>query len=263
MANVLIESQTMTDIANAIREKSSTVEKMKPAEMPKTIREMEVVDTGVGSRQWWLDVFSQKKNFANMFENCSMTTIPQLDTSKGKNFDHMFYQCGNLTTIPQLNTSNGTSFFEMFGYCGNLTTIPQLDTSNGTSFDGMFTVCRNLTTIPQLDTSKGKSFKSMFGYCVNLTTIPQLDTSNGTNFTDMFVLCHALKNISFVAGCIKKSIWFARSDKLTDESIQSIIDGLADLTGQTAQTITFHTTIKNKLTEEQIASATSKNWNIA
>ena len=191
MANVLIESQTMTDIANAIREKSSTVEKMKPAEMPKTIREMEVVDTGVGSRQWWLDVFSQKKNFANMFENCSMTTIPQLDTSKGK------------------------------------------------------------------------SFKSMFGYCVNLTTIPQLDTSNGTNFTDMFVLCHALKNISFVAGCIKKSIWFARSDKLTDESIQSIIDGLADLTGQTAQTITFHTTIKNKLTEEQIASATSKNWNIA
>ena len=167
MANVLIESQTMTDIANAIREKSSTVEKMKPAEMPKTIREMEVVDTGVGSRQWWLDVFSQKKNFANMFENCSMTTIPQLDTS------------------------------------------------------------------------------------------------NGTNFTDMFVLCHALKNISFVAGCIKKSIWFARSDKLTDESIQSIIDGLADLTGQTAQTITFHTTIKNKLTEEQIASATSKNWNIA
>ena len=191
MANVLIESQTMTDIANAIREKSGTVEKMKPAEMPKTIREMEVVDTGVGSRQWWLDVFSQKKNFANMFEGCSMTTIPQLDTSNGTNFVSMFYLCGNLTTIPQL------------------------------------------------------------------------DTSNGTNFYNMFYHCYALKNISFVAGCIKKSISFAQSDKLTDESIQSIIDGLADLTGQTAQTITFHPDVKNKLTEEQIASVTSKNWNIA
>ena len=191
MANVLIESQTMTDIANAIREKSGTVEKMKPAEMPKTIREMEVVDTGVGSRQWWLDVFSQKKNFANMFEGCSMTTIPQLDTSNGTNFVSMFYLFGNLTTIPQL------------------------------------------------------------------------DTSNGTNFYNMFYHCYALKNISFVAGCIKKSISFAQSDKLTDESIQSIIDGLADLTGQTAQTITFHPDVKNKLTEEQIASVTSKNWNIA
>ena len=79
----------------------------------------------------------------------------------------------------------------------------------------------------------------------------------------MFYHCYALKNISFVAGCIKKSISFAQSDKLTDESIQSIIDGLADLTGQTAQTITFHPDVKNKLTEEQIASVTSKNWNIA
>ena len=78
----------------------------------------------------------------------------------------------------------------------------------------------------------------------------------------MFSVCSSLKNISFVAGCIKKSISFSQSP-LTDESIQSIIDGLADLTGQTAQTITFHSDVKNKLTEEQIASATSKNWNIA
>lgn len=138
-----------------------------------------------------------------------------------------------------------------------------LDTSKGTNFIYMFYLCGNLTTIPQLDTSNGTSFNYMFGYCSKLTTIPKLDTSKSTNFVGMFINCYALENISFVANCIKKSISFAQSDKLTDESIQSIIEGLADLTGQTAQTITFASTVKNKLTEEQIASATSKNWNIA
>ena len=103
----------------------------------------------------------------------------------------------------------------------------------------------------------------MFYLCNNLITILPLDTSNGTNFSNMFFNCSNLENIAFVVNCIKKSISFAESNKLTDESIQSIIDGLADLTGKTAQTITFHSDVKNKLTEEQIASATSKNWNIA
>ena len=75
--------------------------------------------------------------------------------------------------------------------------------------------------------------------------------------------CYALSDITFVNRSIKWSLSIANSPLLTAESIQSIIDGLADLTGQTAQTITFHSTVKNKLTEEQIASATSKNWNIA
>lgn len=140
-----------------------------------------------------------------------------------------------------------------------------LDTSSGTNynFSYMFYGCENLSKTPPLDTSKGKSFFYMFGYCKNLKTISQLDLSNATSNTYIFDGCYALENISFVAESIKISIKFLENPKLTDESIQSIIDGLADLTGQKAQTITFHKTVKNKLTEEQIASATSKNWNIA
>ena len=50
---------------------------------------------------------------------------------------------------------------------------------------------------------------------------------------------------------------------LSDLSIQSIIDGLADLTGGTAQTLTLHADVKAKLTEEQISTITGKNWTLA
>lgn len=239
MANVLIESQTMTDIANAIREKNGTDVKMKPAEMPQAVRDIKSEDTGIGSRQWWLDICKEKKSFAYMFYKTTIETIPPIDTSNGTNFEYMFQSCPNLRTVPPIDTSKGTYFNNMFGSCFALKTIPPIDTSNGTSFSNMFNSCRELISVPTLDVSKG------------------------TGFNNMFIYCYQLQDISFVKESIHKTINFWTSDKLTDESIQSIIDGLADLTGQTAQTLTFSSTVKNKLTEEQIASATSKNWNIA
>lgn len=65
-----------------------------------------------------------------------------------------------------------------------------------------------------------------------------------------------------VGGTITYSINLSRCSKLTDDSVQSVIDHLADLTGQTAQTLTFNSTISNKLTSAQIDAATLKNWNV-
>lgn len=216
MANVLVEEQTMTDIANSIREKSGTDVKMKPAEMPQAIREMQVVDTGVGSRQWWLDFCNEKITCEHMFSNSQIETIPSFDTS------------------------NKTSFGYMFSRCPLLKTVPPLDTSNGTYFRYMFELCEQLTSIGGL-----------------------LDLSKSTGNQNMFIRCNSLVEIRFVKNSITLTLAIGSSALLSDESIQSIIDGLADLTGGTAQTITFHSDVKNKLTEEQIASVTSKNWNIA
>ena len=155
------------------------------------------------------------------------------------------------------------TFTDMFRGCASITTIPQLDTSKGTTFNYMFGNCTSITTIPQLDTSQGTMFIGMFIYCSNLVTIPLLDVSNGTNFTAMFNYSTKITNIKFVECCIKYSISFQHSPLLSDESIQSIIDGLADLTGGTTQTLTLHADVKAKLTEEQIAQITSKNWTLA
>lgn len=50
---------------------------------------------------------------------------------------------------------------------------------------------------------------------------------------------------------------------VTDDTLASIVKGLADLTGGTAQTLTLNTNVKARLTNEQIATITAKNWTLA
>lgn len=59
-----------------------------------------------------------------------------------------------------------------------------------------------------------------------------------------------------------KNEWFGES-KLNRASLRAIINGIADLTGQTTQILSLDGTSIAKLTEEDIAIATSKNWTIA
>ncbi len=88
------------------------------------------------------------------------------------------------------------------------------------------------------------------------------DLSSATNINNMFNYNNALKEVRFIANSIPLSISFGYCLLLSDTSIQSIIDGLADLTGGTAQTLTLHATVGAKLTDEQKATITAKNWTL-
>ena len=90
-----------------------------------------------------------------------------------------------------------------------------------------------------------------------------LDLSSAGNVNRMFISATKMREIRFVAGSINGNIHLGDTALWSDESIQSIIDGLADLTGSDAKTITLHDTVGAKLTEEQKAQATAKNWTIA
>lgn len=103
----------------------------------------------------------------------------------------------------------------------------------------------------------------MFRACSNLERIiGVLDFSNATAFNGTFYNCNKLEEITVAEKCINKNIDFSACSLLNDTSIQSIIDGLADLTGGTTQTITFHATVGGNLTEEQKATITAKNWEL-
>jgi hypothetical protein len=82
-----------------------------------------------------------------------------------------------------------------------------------------------------------------------------------TKFSNTFTLCTFLKNITF-EGVIGNSVSFSDSDKLTNASVDSIIDHLKDLTGATEQTLTFHKDVGANMTEEQKAAITAKNWTL-
>ena len=91
----------------------------------------------------------------------------------------------------------------------------------------------------------------------------EFDMTKCSSIGSIAAQCKALETISFKAGTIMKSISFIDCSKLTDETIQSIIDGLADLSGGTAQTLTLHATVGAKLTDAQKAAASAKNWTIS
>jgi hypothetical protein len=89
-----------------------------------------------------------------------------------------------------------------------------------------------------------------------------LDFSSATNVSNTFYGCMVLKEVRFAPNSLKLSLSLSNSNLLSADSIQSIIDGLADLTGQPAQTLDFHADIVAKLTEEQWVQITDKNWSV-
>lgn len=134
------------------------------------------------------------------------------------------------------------------------------DSSNVTNFNGAF---QGTTTkiIPRLDYRKAQNIGSLCIYS-SVEEVGEMEIPNVTNANYAFSSCFELKRITFVPGCIKVSIGFPNSNLLDDASIQSIIDGLADLTGKTAQTLTLHADVGNKLTQEQKDAASAKNWTL-
>lgn len=126
------------------------------------------------------------------------------------------------------------------------------------SVTNFFRNCENLVTAPVINFCNATSAQYLFGDCANLETVELLNISSSTSNLNNFSGCVKLKNIKFAQSCIKANISFADSPLLTDESIQSIIDGLATVTNDTK--ITFHTDTVAKITEAQQIQITNKNW---
>lgn len=207
------------------------------------------------------DLSSSVTSISDMFRICySLQTIPLLNTSNVTNMSNMFSSCSSLQTIPLLDTSSVTNMSQMFYECRSLQTIPLLDTSSVTDMIFMFYSCSSLQTIPLLDTSKVPNMNQMFNYCYSLQTIPQLDTSSVTNTNGMFSSCLYLEFLTMTN--IKVSFDISASTKFSQETLEALIDNLADLTGQTAQTFTMGSTNLAKVSQEKKDSATARNWNL-
>ena len=101
-----------------------------------------------------------------------------------------------------------------------------------------------------------------FGGAANLKTIRSLDITNVTSYTSTFYACYALENITFV-GTVKVDLSFLYSEKLTHESLMSIINALYDFssdTSGTAHTLKLGTKNLAKLTQAEKDIITNKGW---
>ena len=115
--------------------------------------------------------------------------------------------------------------------------------------------------IGKCDLSSATNIQGIFAFCSNLVSIAEIVSHERLVWHESFFYSTKLEEVRF-SGVIGNSIGFADCSKLSVDSVQSIIDHLKDLTGQTAQTLTFHATVGAKLTDAQKAAITAKNWTL-
>ena len=174
----------------------------------------------------------------------------------------MFESCSSLQTVAHLNTSSVTNMNSMFQYCRKLTTTPAFDTSSVTNLSNIFMSCENLQTVLPFDTSKVNSMSNMFSGCENLQSVPLLNASSANYMSGIFDGCSSLTNLGgFIGLKVNLDLRYC-GYYLTVDSIMNVINYAADMTSS-PKTLVLKQYVFNKLSQEQIATATAKGWNIA
>lgn len=158
--------------------------------------------------------------------------------------DYMFQQCTNLITAKstQATTNSGSSVFYS---CTNLTTVSLADgiTNIGTQ---LFYGCKSLKTV----------------YLPSSITSASENSLTVTSSLYVFYNCTALEDVQLGTDW-NMSLRLNVSDNITADSMIAMFNSLKDLTGDTAKTLTLGSTNLAKLTDEQKAIATNKNWTLA
>lgn len=240
MANVLIEEQTMSDIAAAIREKNGTDITYKPAEMPQAVREIASIQ-------------SDDIKLFNYYIGKDGFDFSDLEV------EHLIIELpnylGGTTLITTDKISSSTKEI-------TLKLSNKINSMGRLLYGSLWNWSVEIINI-DFNTSKVDSFRQVINYFGNCKTINGVfDFSNATTVTGIFSAMPSLVDVRFAKETLKLSI-FMQNAHLSDESIQSIIDGLADLTGQDSQVLTLNKTLEEKITDEQKAYVVSKNWQLA
>ena len=178
------------------------------------------------------------------------------------------------TSKAVLNLDYATSLASLFNVSGEVdknTTVEHLIINTKNAVAGIHQLFQCPATAIDMKL-KHITFNTIFDNCARFnnafTNLRALETIDGTPFNlssaisvlNMFSYCYELKEVRFVENSIPLSISFSWCDKISTDTIQSIIDGLADLTGGTTQTLTLHSTVYQNLTSEQMVQIMNKNW---
>lgn len=141
----------------------------------------------------------------------------------------------------------------------NCTDINYLAIANAVS--GYFEGMTNISKI-ELPENLLRIDSYMFFNCLSLKQInipATLSTISGTAFME----CTSLQNVTIENGFNCNNLKLSASTLYSHDTILSWFNALADRTGLTAYTLTIGATNLAKLSAEEIAIATNKNWNLA
>ena len=252
MADYVVKGESLTAVADAIREKTGETDALGLGEMPGKVEA--VFEAGKKSEYdaFW-DAYQQngeRVHYGYAFAGNGWTDVgfkPKYDMTPTQAFN-MFAQSGSLDLVACCDARGVTLSFE-----------------NCTSFDGAF-AWSGVTRLGVIDTRKIATTTNIFYGCSSLHTVQKLILKeDGTQSigTNPFYMCKALENIT-VEGKIGYGFSFSYSTKLTHASLMSIINALKDYSGS-GETYTVILGAENlaKLTDEEKMIAVGKGWVLA
>lgn len=177
-----------------------------------------------------------------------------------------FYGCSLLSEIKGIENLNVSNVTDANGLFYNCNSLKELDLSNWnankiTDTTEMFYNCNELQNIDLSGWNANiKWMRGMFERCYTLKNLnmSNIDVSNVKDFEYLFLECTDLTNFQAPQN-INASISLYDSRLLTVDSLLSVLNNLTDRTNTTSMTCSLGDNLY-KLTEDQIAIATNKNW---
>ena len=191
-----------------------------------------------------------------------------------KDINSMFRDCKKLKTVIGLENildTNVTGINHLFCNCNNLTDFSFLDNCDFSSIKNMQSTFYGHKGITSLDLSNWKNVNSVtnMSYFCSDTNISSLDISsfNLYNINNMNYIFDKVRNLTDLRFGYNLNCEFGYSNikyctNLTQESVVSVLNGLYDRSGDTSLNAEIGSTLMAKLTSDQIAIATNKNWTV-
>lgn len=169
---------------------------------------------------------------------------------------NLFYSNFSLRKVnfSNLNASNVSDITGIFSHCINVQKIDmQGFICAQNSLQDMCCCCYRLYSLNVIgfDATKVAHAGSAFDNCSSLRTL----------VNEMSVEDVIANEIAVFVG-LKVAVNFSNTI-LDRASLRAVINGLADLSGESAKTLKLNSALHAKLTQEDIAIATNKNWTIA
>lgn len=281
MSYIITDDKHYKNIANAIRGKLSTDTQYQPEDMsiainniPSSVDGTDEPVVGIYFTNpdedgyptkakivgWRLD--NKETAFPIVFTDLKfrrLQTIEFLDCEFKSFPANAFNGCSSLTSVHLPNSLTSIGSFAFNG-CSNLTSINLPNTLTSIS-NNAFQECRSLTSVNFSD-SLISIGGSAFYFCTSLTSINLPNTLTSIS-TSAFQNCGGLVDVILANGFNCNNLDLSSSTKFTRETIVSWLIALADRTGLTAYKLIIGKTNLAKLTDDDIAIATAKNWTLA
>ena len=216
--------------------------------------------------------FKNATDLCGLFEQCTYLENVEIDTPKVVYMTDIFVDCKKIQTI---KFKTQTSYVEQFtrAFSGNpkLTCIEGLNTSKATNMGSMFNGTYSMQNYPEMDTSKVYDFSYTFYGTSNTTyplkTIPKLNLSKAGSISNMFSTAPSMQfeTINFEGTIGVNGLNLSGQNNLSHDSLMSMINALADKTGDTSTTwkVIIGSTNLAKLTDAEKQIAIDKNWTLA